>query len=113
MFTMDLDKLNVDEQAVKAFVQQQLVELTPHLAPESPVSLKLTQREKGYEVEMSADHAIGTVETVGQGDDLFLAIKNAKDGLLEYFTEIDDELNPEKREQKIQSITRGGSFYLH
>lgn len=113
MLNIDLKTLNVDEQAVKAFVQQQLVELVPHLTPESPVDLKLSQLEKGFEVEMSADHAIGTIQTVGKGEDLFVAIRNAKEGLLDYFSEIADEINPERREQKINNITRNGSFYLH
>lgn len=113
MFRMNLDKLNVDQKEVTAFVQQQMVELAPHLNAESPVQLNIAQGKKGYIVELTATHPVGVVQTVGRNKDIFAAIKNAKEGLLEYCLEIESSLNPENRDARIRQILAGESPYLH
>ena len=44
-----MDKLNVNEKELSAFVQQQVLDLAPHLEPQSPVAFKLdkTKRLRG------------------------------------------------------------------
>ena len=102
-----------DQKEISAYVQQQLNELAPHIDPTSPVELKLTQVNEGFEVELTTDHSSGVIQTLGWNQNLFGAIKSAKEGLLEYFVEVENELNPNKREERINHISRHGSLYLH
>ena len=102
-----------DKKEISAYIQQQLNELEPHLIPESPLELKLTKRDDGFEAELTADHASGVIQTLGWNQNIFTAIKSAKEGLLDYFTEVESEMNPLKREETINHISRHGNLYLH
>ena len=103
----------INKKEVSAYLQQQLNELAPHIDPASPVELKLTEIDEGFEVELTADHSSGVIQTLGWNQNLFGAIRSAKEGLLDYFVEVEAELNPHKRDERIDQITRHGHLYLH
>ena len=103
----------MDEKEVTAYVQQQMVDLGPHLDEKSSLQVRLTKLKNGFEVELTAYQPEGEVQTVGRDTDLFDAIRNAKDGLLHYFVEIEDELHPHERDEKINHLLRNGNIYLH
>ncbi|MCJ8275882.1 MAG: hypothetical protein HRT44_01975 [Bdellovibrionales bacterium] len=102
-----------DEKEMSAYIQQQISDLEPHLKTESPLELKLTQVDEGFEAELTADHESGVVQTLGWNENIFSAIKSAKEGLLEYFIEVEQEKNPQHRNEQIDHISRHGNLYLH
>ena len=102
-----------DQKELSAYIQQQMNELTPHLEPNSPIEIKLRKKDDGFEVEVTTDHLSGVVQTLGWNENIFHAIKSAKEGLLQYFAEVEDELNPNERDEKINHISRHGNLYLH
>lgn len=113
MIKIDGFDAKIDEKEVTAFVQQQMVDLTPHLSDKSALQVRLSKRGKGFEVELTAFQEEGEIQTVGFNDDLFDAIRNAKEGLMNYFVEVEDEMNPHLRESKIDYFSKHGSLYLH
>lgn len=113
MIKLNTNDAQIDEKEVTAYIQQQMAELTPHLEEQTAVQVKLTPVDDGYEAEVTAHHPDGDVQTIGWHEDLFDAIKNAKEGLLEYIVETEDEMNPRLREEKIQHLRRNGNLYLH
>ena len=102
-----------NEKEIQAFAQQQLVDLAPHLQGETPLELTLSQSKEGFEASLVAEHFEGQVQTVGKSPDIFNAIINAKEGLLEYCLEMEAELNPRQRHQRIEQILRRQSRWLH
>jgi ribosome-associated translation inhibitor RaiA len=113
MITIDSKNLKIDEKEVTAYIQQQMLDLGPHLADKSALQIRLTQKKKGYEAELTAYNASGEVQTVGWNENIFDAIKFAKEGLLEYFVEIQNEIHPQLRDEKIKHISTHGNLYLH
>lgn len=113
MIQIDAKGATIDEKEVTAFVQQQLMELADHLSDKSSLQVRLTQRKDGFEAELTAFEEEGEIQTVGRHKDIFDAIRNAKEGLLDYFVEVEDQLNPRRREDKINFMSRNGNFYLH
>jgi len=83
-----------NQKEIHAFVQQQMVDLAPHLQGESPLELTLSQSKDGFQASLKAQHLEGPVETIGKSPDVFNAIISAKEGLLEYCLEIEAETNP-------------------
>lgn len=113
MIKIDALDANIDPKDISAFIQQQMVELTPHLSDQAALQIRLVKKEGGFEVELTAFETSGEVQTVGFHADIYDAIRNAKEGLLEYFVEVEDALDPGARDQKIQFMTQQGSLYLH
>lgn len=113
MIEIDSKDFQIDEKEVSAYVQQQMIDLAPHLEEKSALQIKLKQVDQGFEAELTALHEQGEIQTVGWNEDIYHAIKDAKEGLLEYFVEVEDELNPRIREEKINLLSRHGNLYLH
>ncbi|MCB0378740.1 MAG: hypothetical protein KDD33_09630 [Bdellovibrionales bacterium] len=113
MYKVNLESLSINEKEVSAYVQQQMMDLAPHVDPSKPIEVNLIETDRGFEVELTANHLEGFVQTVGADKNLFTAIRNAKEGLLQYFVELEDELEPHKREQVLSHYNRHGNIYLH
>ena len=113
MIKIDSIGTEIDKKEITAYIQQQMVDLAPHLEEKSALQIRLTQVNKGYEAELTAVHLEGEIQTVGWDENLYVAIKNVKEGLLQYFVEVEDELNPHQREEKINHFSRNGNLYLH
>lgn len=113
MIDFDAQGLSLNEKEVTAFVQQQMLDLAPHLGEKDALQVRLSQRGTGFEVELTAHHEDGDIQTLGHNEDLFEAIKLAKEGLLHYFVEVEDQLNPLLRDEKINYLSRHGNLYLH
>ncbi len=114
MVKIDSKYLNINEKEFTAYIQQQMADLQPHLTDKASLQVRLTEVGKGqFEAEVTAFQEEGEVQTIGRNSDPFDAIRNAKDGLLEYFVEMEAELNPHLRDQKINHLARNGNLYLH
>jgi len=113
MIKINAKDLQIDEKEVSAYIQQQMMDLSPHLEEKSALQVRLTQVDKGFEAELTAFREEGEVQTIGWHEDIYDAIKNAKEGLLEYFVEVESENNPRDRDNKINHIHRHGNLYLH
>ena len=113
MIKIDTLDPKIDEKEVTAFIQQQMMDLGPHLNKESSLQVRLVKVETGFEVEITAFQEEGEVQTIGRNEDIYDAIRNAKEGLLDYFVEVEDELNPRIREDKLNYFSQHGSLYLH
>ena len=57
-------------------------------------------------MELTALEEEGEIQTIGRHKDLFAAIRNAKEGLLQYFVETESLINPHLRMKR--SITSPG-----
>jgi|GEM_PF-4720271 len=113
MVKTSLKKVDVSEQEISAFVNQQMAELEPHIDSKTPVEVSLIEGKKGFQVSLTAVHPEGKIQTVGTDEDLFNAIRNAKEGLLDYCVEIEAETNPQFRDSKIDQILKNKNHYLH
>jgi ribosome-associated translation inhibitor RaiA len=113
MVKFDADSLAVDQKEVTAFIQQQMLDLAPHLDEKSALQIRLKQVKNGFEAELTASQKEGEIQTVGWHEDIYSAIRNAKEGLLQYFVEVEEQLNPMLREEKIKYLRQHGSLYLH
>jgi len=113
MIRIDSNSTKIDEKEIAAYIQQQMVELTPHLVEKSALQIKLTQHKKGFEAELTAYQPEGEIQTVGYNEDIYHAIRNAKEGLLDYFVEFEDAMNPRQRDEKLKHLSRHGNLYLH
>ena len=113
MLKIDAQEGSIDEKEVTAYVQQQMAELGPHLAEKTALQVRLTQIGESFEAEVTAYHTEGEVQTVGRNSDIFDAIRFAKEGLLEYFVEVEAEMHPRERDEKINYLSRHGNLYLH
>jgi len=103
----------IDNKEVAAFIQQQMVDLGPHLDSKSSLQVRLVKLKQGFEVELTAFQEEGEIQTIGRDDDIYDAIRYAKDGLIDYFVEVESEINPHLRDDKINYLSRHGSLYLH
>jgi ribosome-associated translation inhibitor RaiA len=113
MIKIDALDTQIDEKEVTAFIQQQMVDLGPHLSEKASLQVRLVKIQETFEVELTAYEEGGEVQTIGRHHDVFDAIRTAKEGLIEYFVEVENELNPQLREDKISYMSRHGSLYLH
>ncbi len=108
MFAMNLNKLNVNEAELKAFIYQQLNEIQPFVG-ESEVGIKMTYTpENQFLVRMQASHEAGDVEVEGTNEDVYSALSQAKHALIRTFSSLDntesEEETDEKRDVEIQSV---------
>ena len=113
MLKIESQNTPLSEKEITAYVQQQLVDLAPHMDEKAALQMKLTQINSGFEAELTATLDEGEIQTVGWHEDIYESIKNAKEGLLQYFVEIEEELNPKERDEKINHFVRNGNLYLH
>lgn len=114
MVKIDSKNMKINEKEFTAYIQQQMADLQPHLADKSSLQVRLTEVGKGeYEAEVTAYQEEGEIQTVGRHKDPFDAIRNAKEGLLEYFVEMEAEMNPHLRDQKLNHLAQNGNLYLH
>ena len=113
MLKIDTNGTTLNEKEVTAYIQQQMVDLAPHLEEKSALQVKLSQKNQIFEAELTAYHEEGEIQTVGLNKDLFDAIKNAKEGLLQYFVEVEASVNPRLRDEKIKLLSHKGNLYLH
>ena len=113
MIRIDLKGSQIDQKEVTAYIQQQLQELMPHLGEKAALQVKLVQEKEGFEVQLTATRLDGEVQTSGWNENLFDAIKFAKEGLIQYFVEVEDQMNPQVREAKLQYLSQHGNLYLH
>ena len=109
----EMDQIGMDQKEVLAYIQQQMSDLAPHMDSQSPLQLKVVEKQGGFEAELTVDHEAGKIQILGKDKDLFDAIKSAKEGLLDYFVELEDHLNPNRRSSQIQYICRHGTFHIH
>ena len=113
MVKFDSKSAQIDEKEVTAYIQQQMVELKAHLEEKDSVQVRITQVGSEFEAEVTAYQEEGEIQTIGRHPSPFDAIKHAKEGLIEYFVEVEEELNPQMREEKINHLSRNGNLYLH
>ena len=113
MIKIDALDAQIDEKEITAFIQQQMVDLAPHLSEESALQVRLVKQKDGFQVELTAFEDEGEIQTIGYNSDIYDAIRNAKEGLLTYFVEVEDARNPHLREEKINLLSKQGSLYLH
>jgi ribosome-associated translation inhibitor RaiA len=98
MFTMNLDKLNINEAELKAFIYQQLNDMEPYVGSEA-VAIKMAYTNEGrFVVKMQASHEIGNIEAESTGEDIFNAISQAKFALIRSVTSLDAAIENEVHE---------------
>ena len=90
-----------------------MMDLKPHLAEKDSVEVKVTEVGDEYEAEVTAIQEEGEIQTIGRHKDPYHAIRYAKEGLIEYFVEVEAELYPREREEKIRHLSQNGNLYLH
>ena len=113
MLKIDTNDTTFNEKEVAAYIQQQMVDLTPHLREKSALQVRLSKRDQTFHAELTACDDQGEIQTVGVNEDLFDAIKFAKEGLIQYFVELEANLYPELRDEKIKHLSLHGNLYLH
>lgn len=91
MFAMNLNKLNVNEAELKAFIYQQLNEIQPFVG-ESEVGIRMTYTDDNqFLVRMQASHEAGDVEVEGSHEDVYSALSQAKQALIRTFSSLDNQ----------------------
>ena len=113
MVEFDSDAQQIDQKEVTAYIQQQMMDLKPHMAEKDSLQVRITQVGGEFEAEVTAIQEAGEVQTIGRHPDPYNAIRHAKEGLIEYFVEVEAELNPREREEKLNHLSRNGNLYLH
>jgi ribosome-associated translation inhibitor RaiA len=108
MFAMNLNKLNVNEAELKAFIYQQLNDIQPFVG-ESEVGIKMTYTpDNQFLVRMQASHEAGDVEVEGAHEDVYAALSKAKHALIRTFASLDntesEESDEEQRDVEIKSV---------
>lgn len=112
MFSLNLDKLNVNEAELKAYIYQQLNDIEAFLGPQ-PISIKMTSSGKDFIAKMSVSHELGEINAEGTGDTVYAALSKAKEAVIQVLAEMNDSVEPEVRETKIQSILTQKKAALH
>lgn len=106
MFAMNLNKLNVNEAELKAFIYQQLNDIQPFVG-EAEVGIKMTYTpENQFLVRIQASHDDGDVEVEGTHADVYSALSQAKHALIRTFSSLDNQTEEidEERDQEIESV---------
>ncbi len=89
MFAMNLNKLNVNEAELKAFIYQQLNDIQPFVG-DCEVGIKMTYTpDQQFLVRMQASHEAGDVEVEGTNENVFTALTQAKHALIRTFSTLD------------------------
>ena len=118
MFSMNLNKLKVNEAELKAYIYQQLADIEPFVGGH-PVSIKMSYNEEDmFEVKINASNEAGEIEVLGVDNDVYSALSNAKYELLKNlhtFNVVDDEDSdePAEREEQISNILAGSRNNIH
>lgn len=112
MFAVNLDKLNVSEAELKAYIYQQLHDIESHLG-EIPIGIKMTSSGNDFVVKMSASLEMGDIEAQGTGEDIFGALSKAKEALVHCIAEMNDSMEPDVRDDKINTILTQKKEPLH
>ena len=108
MFAMNLNKLNVNEAELKAFIYQQLNDIQPFVG-DCEVGIKMTYTpEQLFLVRMQASHEAGDVEVEGTNENVFTALTEAKHALIRTFSTLDtaetEDGDEEERNMEIQDM---------
>lgn len=112
MIAINLDKLNVNEAELKAFIHQKVDEIQ-QFADGVPVAMKMTTTKDGqFSVKIVASHDIGDIQAEGVSDSIFEAITKAKEVIMSYFTEISNVVPDNERDVEIRSLMNGPK-YIH
>ena len=90
MFAMNLNKLNVNEAELKAFIYQQLNDIQPFVG-EAEVGIKMTYSDNQFLVRMQATADSGSVEVEGTNENVYSALSQAKHALIRTFTSLESE----------------------
>ncbi|MCB9072815.1 MAG: hypothetical protein H6623_04270 [Bdellovibrionaceae bacterium] len=99
MFAMNLDKLNINEAELKAYIYQQLNDMEPYVGG-VPVTIKMAYTKDGeFIVKMHASHDVGDIEAESSGTDIFRAISEAKHALIRSVTSLDNALSEDWSEE--------------
>lgn len=115
MFAMNLDKLNINEAELKAYIYQQLNDMQPYVG-DSPVAIKMAYTTDGqFIVKMHTSHDIGDVEAESSGEDIFNAISKAKFALIRSVTTLDNAIDqePAKEDESLYEALLGTKRVLH
>lgn len=113
MLKIDSSRTGYDEKEVTAYIQQQMMDLEPHLEEKTSLQVRLVDIGDEFEAEVTAYVPEGEIQTIGRNANIFDAIRFAKEGLIEYFVAVEDEMNPHDRDAKINHLSRHGNLYLH
>ncbi len=107
MFAMNLNKLNVNEAELKAFIYQQLNDIQPFVG-DCEVGIKMTYTpDNQFLVRMQASHEAGDVEAEGANENVFTALSTAKHALIRTFSTLDtSEAEDEEIEQRDSEINQ-------
>lgn len=113
MIEFETNDTKINQKEISAYVQQQMLDLTPHLNDKSAIEVRVLKSQDDFVVEVAISDDEGEIQTLGRHPDIFNAIRNAKDGLMEYFMEMENQANPHLRDEKINILSQQGNFYLH
>lgn len=87
MINFNLDKLNVDETELKAFIHQKINEIQSK-ADGAPVAMKLGRtNDDQYIVRIVATHSIGEIHAECTSDSIYEAIAEAKNSIIDCVNE--------------------------
>lgn len=92
LISLNLDQIDPD---VRAYIHQQVNDLQPYFAVDSKVKVYLTQPDVEREeivakmILTGYDHE---VECRGRGQDIYEAVRSAKEEMLKYFSTIEIEM---------------------
>lgn len=90
MFAMNLDKLNINEAELKAYILQQLNDMEPYIGDE-PVAIKMAYTEDDeYVVKMIFRHEGGNIAAESTAKDIFNAISRAKESFIRTITSFEN-----------------------
>ncbi|MCC6136988.1 MAG: hypothetical protein IT287_00010 [Bdellovibrionaceae bacterium] len=90
MFAMNLNKLNINEAELKAYILQQLNDMEPYIGDE-PVAIKMAYTEDDeYIVKMIFRHEGGDIQAEGSGSDIFNAISKTKEAFIRTITSFEN-----------------------
>lgn len=122
----DVDLIETSPE-VKSYIYQQLVDFQPYVTPETLVYViarnpseapegaedhfELPEEKYKHRIAIILQEGETTIEAEAYHDDIYYAIRLAKDSLLERLTEIEDEVEP--REKKAATAKRPGNNQLH
>ena len=104
MFAMNLNKLNVNEAELKAFIYQQLNDIQPFVG-DCEVGIKMTYTpEHLFLVRMQASHEAGDVEVEGTNENVFTALSEAKHALIRTFSTLDTTAEAEDGDDEERDV---------
>ncbi len=108
MFALNLNKLNVNEAELKAFIYQQLNDIQPFVG-DCEVGIKMTYTpEQQFLVRMQASNEAGDVEVEGTNENVYTALSQAKHALIRTFSTLDtteaEEIEEIERDSEIEQM---------